>query len=51
MIAIDAETGKTLWKDQVGDPGVGEFLSGAPLAWNGVVTRARPAATGACAAD
>ncbi len=37
MIAIDADTGKTLWKDQVGDPGLGEFLSGAPLAWNGVV--------------
>jgi alcohol dehydrogenase (cytochrome c) len=37
LIAIDAGTGKTIWKDQVGDPGLGEFLSGAPLAWNGVV--------------
>jgi alcohol dehydrogenase (cytochrome c) len=37
LIAIDANTGKTIWKDDVGNPGNGEFLSGAPVAWNGVV--------------
>ena len=37
LLAIDAATGKTVWQDTVGDPGRGEFLSGAPVAWNGVV--------------
>ena len=49
LIAIDAETGKTLWKDQVG---IRELASSCPARrWHGTAssTRARPAATGACA--
>jgi alcohol dehydrogenase (cytochrome c) len=37
LLALDAKTGKLLWKDVVGDPDRGEFLSGSPVAWNGVV--------------
>ncbi len=37
LIALDAKTGKTLWKDVVGNPGVGEFIAAAPIAWNGLV--------------
>lgn len=37
LIAMDAKTGKVLWDVQAGDPKVGEFLSSAPIAWNGTV--------------
>jgi len=37
LIAMDAKTGKVLWDVQAGDPTVGEFLSSAPIAWNGTV--------------
>ncbi len=37
LLAIDAKTGKQIWEDVVGDPARGEFLSGSPVAWNGVV--------------
>lgn len=37
VIALDAKTGKTLWKDVAGNPGFGEFVSAAPIAWNGLV--------------
>ncbi len=37
LLAIDAKTGKQVWQDAAGDPSRGEFLAGAPVAWNGVV--------------
>ncbi len=37
LLAIDAATGKTLWKQQVGDPGQGEFFSSAPVVWQGLL--------------
>jgi len=37
FFAIDAATGKQLWKNQIGNPALGEFVSGAPLAWGGLV--------------
>ncbi len=37
LIALDAATGKLLWKNVIGDPGLGEGASAAPLAWDGVV--------------
>jgi alcohol dehydrogenase (cytochrome c) len=37
LIALDAATGKLLWKDVIGTPRLGESVSGVPLAWNGVV--------------
>jgi len=37
LIALDANTGKELWTDVIGDARVGEFISGAPVAWNGLV--------------
>ncbi|MEO8307789.1 MAG: PQQ-binding-like beta-propeller repeat protein [Pseudomonadota bacterium] len=37
LIAMDAATGKLLWKNVIGDPGLGEGASAAPLAWQGVV--------------
>ena len=37
FFAMDAATGKVLWTDQVGNPGIGEFLAAAPVAWNGLV--------------
>ena len=37
LLAIDAKTGKQIWEDVAGDPARGEFLSGAPIASNGVV--------------
>jgi alcohol dehydrogenase (cytochrome c) len=37
LIALDAATGKLLWKNVVGDPRLGESISAAPLAWQGVV--------------
>jgi alcohol dehydrogenase (cytochrome c) len=37
LIALDAGTGAQLWTSIVGDAAVGEYLSCAPLAWNGLV--------------
>jgi alcohol dehydrogenase (cytochrome c) len=37
LIAIDAKTGKELWRVKAGDPGEGEFFSAAPIAWNDLV--------------
>ena len=37
LLALDAATGKLLWKNVVGNARLGEFLSSAPLAWQGVV--------------
>ncbi|MBS0380329.1 MAG: PQQ-binding-like beta-propeller repeat protein [Proteobacteria bacterium] len=37
VIALDAATGKELWKVRAADPAAGEFLSMAPIAWRGLV--------------
>jgi alcohol dehydrogenase (cytochrome c) len=37
LIALDATTGKLLWKNVIGAPRLGESGAGAPLAWQGVV--------------
>jgi PQQ-dependent dehydrogenase (methanol/ethanol family) len=37
LIALDASTGKLLWKTVIGAPGLGESATAAPLAWGGVV--------------
>src|SRR5262249_2119712 len=37
IFALDAATGKVIWQIKAGDPGVGEFFSAAPIAWNGTV--------------
>ena len=37
LIALDAATGRLLWKNVLGDPDIGEFVGSAPLAWQGVV--------------
>ncbi len=37
LIALDAATGKVLWKDVIGSPELGESAAAAPLAWNGIV--------------
>jgi PQQ-dependent dehydrogenase (methanol/ethanol family) len=37
VLALDAETGKEVWTNVVGDAGLGEYVSAAPLAWNGLV--------------
>ncbi|MES0172577.1 PQQ-binding-like beta-propeller repeat protein [Mesorhizobium sp. M0006] len=37
FFAIDAETGKQLWIDQIGNSKIGEFVSAAPVAWGGLV--------------
>ncbi len=37
LIALDAATGKLLWKTVIGAPGLGESSAAAPLAWGGVV--------------
>ena len=37
MIALDAATGKLLWKTVIGAPRLGESAAGAPLAWGGIV--------------
>jgi alcohol dehydrogenase (cytochrome c) len=37
LLAIDAATGKELWRAKVGDPTLGEFFSSAPIVWNGLV--------------
>jgi PQQ-dependent dehydrogenase (methanol/ethanol family) len=37
LLALDAKTGQLIWKNVVGDSTLNEFVSGAPLAWNGLV--------------
>jgi len=37
LLALDVETGKLLWDSIVGDARLGEMVSGAPIAWNGLV--------------
>jgi alcohol dehydrogenase (cytochrome c) len=37
LFALDAKTGKEVWRVKAGDPNEGEFFSAAPLAWNGLV--------------
>jgi alcohol dehydrogenase (cytochrome c) len=37
ILAIDAATGKELWRVKAADPTVGEFFSSAPIAWKGVL--------------
>jgi alcohol dehydrogenase (cytochrome c) len=37
LLALDAATGKTLWKVVVTDPTKGESLTSAPIAWGGLV--------------
>jgi len=37
LIALDAATGKLLWKTVIGAPRLGEAASAAPLAWGGIV--------------
>ena len=37
LLAIDATSGKTLWKQQVGDPTLGEFFSSVPAVWQGLL--------------
>ena len=37
LLAIDAATGREIWRAKIADPGIGEFLSGAPVAWKGLV--------------
>lgn len=37
LIALDAQTGAELWTDVVGDSRLGEWISGAPVAFNGLV--------------
>jgi alcohol dehydrogenase (cytochrome c) len=37
LIALDAATGKLLWKTVIGAPNLGESSAAAPLAWGGIV--------------
>ena len=37
LLALDAATGKLLWKSVIGAPRLGESAAAAPLAWAGVV--------------
>ena len=37
LVALDAATGAEAWISVVGDASIGEYISGAPLAWNGLV--------------
>ncbi len=37
LIALDAKTGAEIWTSVVGDPTIGEYISAAPLTWNGLV--------------
>ncbi len=37
LIALDAASGKLLWKTVIGSPQIGESAGAAPLAWGGVV--------------
>jgi len=37
LVALDARTGTVVWTTQAGNPAVGEFISSAPIVWNGTV--------------
>ena len=37
VIAADAANGRELWRTKIGDPSMGEFVSAAPVAWDGIV--------------
>lgn len=37
LLALDAKTGKELWKVRAGDPHQGEFFPAAPVAWSGLI--------------
>lgn len=37
LLALDATTGREIWTSIVGEPAVGEYISAAPIAWNGLV--------------
>jgi len=37
LLALDAKTGAVLWNNTAADSSYGEFLSAAPIAWNGLV--------------
>jgi len=37
VLAYDFKTGKRIWRTAIADPAKGEFVSAAPIAWNGLV--------------
>ena len=37
LVALDAQTGRQLWKNQIAVPALGESTPGAPLAWQNMV--------------
>jgi PQQ-dependent dehydrogenase (methanol/ethanol family) len=37
LVSYDAITGQERWRVRIGDPGIGEFASAAPVTWNGLV--------------
>ena len=37
LVALDAATGAELWMSVLGDASIGEYISAAPVAWNGLV--------------
>ncbi len=37
LVALDAATGHEIWTSVVGEASIGEYISSAPLAWNGLV--------------
>jgi alcohol dehydrogenase (cytochrome c) len=37
LLALDASTGRLLWPSLISDATLGEFVTGAPLPWNGLV--------------
>jgi GntR family transcriptional regulator / MocR family aminotransferase len=37
LLALDAQTGREIWSNVVGDASLGEYVSAAPLGWNGLV--------------
>ena len=37
LVALNASTGKMVWEQRIANGSVGEFLSSAPIAWNGMV--------------
>ena len=37
LVALDASTGREIWTSVVGDASIGEYISSAPVGWNGLV--------------
>jgi alcohol dehydrogenase (cytochrome c) len=37
LFALDAKTGKELWRVKAADPKIGEYFSAAPIAWQGLI--------------